>query len=839
MKKILATLLILLFSSIAFAAVPSIAIENKLNNYETNSNNLEIKFQVRDTDKDVEEINVSLLKIDGSSSSFFTYIATNLDENSNECNISSSDNSAIECDFNWSIPRIEGTFLLEVQAIDAQGNAVSKSLNSNYLIDRVPALIEIVSPRENQENISLTSLIKFNLTDEGSGINKNEIKLTVLNDTYDLSDSELSFNSSSGRLTFDRTGSFEDNYTVNVSLRVKDNLGNLETKSYSFRTRENGSTSSNNSNSNNSSNTEVQGNSISIIRSKDELNLNRGNSAGIDFTFKNISGNSFCSNLFTEVSDSDLEASLPVNEICLNSGESVTLTLFVYAAEFASSDSYEVSVIADNEEEVTSTIEVNVNSNDLFAVSRLDSEINSDSLRDSIRARITNRSNSRETINLNAFSDYFLPYFEPSRITLDEDESRTVDLFFNINNSVPLGSHEIGIELSGDTFTQTESFSVQLMNSFQSKELSILGSSLCQSASKGTAKNISFTVSNSSDADQSIDLWTENGKALLSLNSFNLRRNSSQRVSLNFTPSLNEASGNQYAKVFAFNGIESTEFEFCFNVAKSRAVNFSFPESIAMKTGEEKTINLIVENSGDFTNSTEIEFIESIEGIKFSFNKEKISLNSGESKSIPVIISADENALAGDFTFKVKAKVGSLVKEEVKTIKVVAIDKLNFNSYPAEINLISGEEKEIELILSNLGNSNASNIKIELIGLPQGISFNSIQLNDLFVNESKPVKLNLKASNEIESFEGNALLRVSNENFLTEKLIYFNVQGNEKQENKSEQKNNVIGAGFASLGSSYELGLILLFVLIVGIGFFIVRDKHLAKKQKKGLEGLR
>jgi hypothetical protein len=134
-------------------------------------------------------------------------------------------------DYETSISVSNGAKTLTVYAEDEAGNTGSRSVSFTVSLDKAGPIINNTSP-------SLPSLvndaapeISADIFDSGSGIDDSTIVMTVGNETYNSSSSELSFDGTTVVLT---PSSDLSDGLVNVMLTVADYEGNYAAKQWSF-----------------------------------------------------------------------------------------------------------------------------------------------------------------------------------------------------------------------------------------------------------------------------------------------------------------------------------------------------------------------------------------------------------------------------------------------------------------------------------------------------------------------------------------------------------------------------------------------------------------------------
>lgn len=567
---------------------------------------------------------------------------------------------------------------------------------------------------------------------------------------------------------------------------------------------------------------------ISLKLSNESIRLEQGKSLGVKMTFESSSKELKCANIQVFSNSNNITATSAMNRICLNKGQKSLTTVNIYAKEFANEGTYKATVELEIEgKRYRKEISVEVDNENRIKLIQIESRINANKSRDYLVFKVRNKTDENRSVELQAVSNMFMPYFEPSQLYLESDEIREVKLFVNSNPTMEMGRYSLDViveskNVNADANSDYDTYSKQEILFEITKEIPVielLSGIDCKTLNKEENERITFTVKNLSDELQEVRLVsTGDLPNNLGVNSIALQPYEIRNIALNVEARNTDESGEHKITVYAYNNFFSVSKEICVYVNPIRDVDIEFSAmDFDLETGEEETFYILAENNGDVTEYLEVE-LPSNTGLEFSKGNFDSELESRESAIIPITVKAGSTAF-GDYSELIRVRVvDNFLYQELVNVNVTSLNAVEVISYPTELAINAGKDEEINIaLLNNREVTLPATITIE--GLPEGLDY-EVARSTLLPDTAQEVSIKLLVSEELEFLEANAEIVVKGENFETRKALKIVQEGADP-----DLFTGLVG--LFTLGNMPLLGLVV--ILLIVLGYLIYNREEVGK----------
>jgi len=238
--------------------------------------------------------------------------------------------------------------------------------------------------------------------------------------------------------------------------------------------------------------------------------------------------------------------------------------------------------------------------------------------------------------------------------------------------------------------------------------------------------------------------------------------------------------------------------------------------SIALNIGHNSELQLVIENNGDISEKVNVDFVLTND-IQLNSTSNTININAHSIRVINFTVSAGANTIVKTSEIQLILTSEDSDYYEKLVTNVVAfkskkILNISFLSYPEEVSVDLKSSKDFSLEIYNNDAENVTINRIEILGIPDGVSY-TLPVNTTIVSNNSKVVTGTLIVDEIEPQEINAsmVLYASNGAVLTKPLTIKVLDIQEEFE-----KDKIIPiTGFFTVGNSILVGIIVLCVILI------------------------
>ena len=418
-----------------------------------------------------------------------------------------------------------------------------------------------------------------------------------------------------------------------------------------------------------------------------------------------------------------------------------------------------------------------------------------------------------------------LPVFEFPVTTLSGNDSDTMVLRIHTNESTALTEYTIPV------FARSERYFVQRDITFRLVDCGIDEFDLdvkpnIKTLDKGDTKT--FIIELISNSDEDLDIRISSDSELpnqLESYRITLPANGIKRIDLDVSARDTDRKGTYDIKVTAWspNEIEKETVKATVRAEHNIEMivgnnNFEARECSAT-AGQVYEVTLI--NKGDFDETIELDLRNVHESIQAVLSEDDVELDAGEEKTIYVFVSPSYGTPLGDYRITLEAETNREELRETLKFRVIESDVqvqknvIELISYPREVTIAPGEEKELLFTIRNPLPGPMENVSIRFFGAGDTAIF-PMSIGTLEGKETITLKRKLSANEGLDNKTYNATIEVRADGFVTSKPLRIKVT-NQPQSTPEESQENGFLAGFVGLsGNDFLLGgLVILIVLVL------------------------
>jgi len=542
-----------------------------------------------------------------------------------------------------------------------------------------------------------------------------------------------------------------------------------------------------------------------------------------------------------------LNTSLSQNKICLNPKEETTLTLSVNSCG-AEERKYTVNVF-DNDSNLSMDFkfEVGTCSNfDGFRLEEFDTTICAGEKKD-VSVIVKNTSSSSKKIFLSADNEMVLPHFDKEYITLASGEQKVVQLTVNAI-ALKNGTTQL-VSLSGDAdsyhIEKELYFDVVDCSNIIKRTFALSVPSVCFDVKRGQTLESQFSIRRESNVVSNCSLIKKDffmnisgASAELSYNTVSLKEGEGKTILYSLVVPTNVSAGKNYVTINASDGSEWDSFtqskEICLNVLPESSSSFFVrTQSKDIIWCGSNVFEVEVVNNGDLDETYSLSSIEVPNGTSVSFSEDRFTVKKGASKIIYVSVSTNPNAIVAD-NQKIQLKLTGLT-QLTSTIYFNIKEKTTFDdiqilSATSEIDMSANSSAPFDLVIRNNSEFALKNIIVSIESLPQGVTFEDINITSLAAGELIKISANLTA--EDVNGEFNPLFVVSSGQLVNKKGFSLHIQ------NSNGVFAGMLTGLFSFNGNLLEFnglfGLVILaIILIVLVWLIILGVSFITKSEQK------
>jgi|GEM_PF-1038030 len=327
-----------------------------------------------------------------------------------------------------------------------------------------------------------------------------------------------------------------------------------------------------------------------------------------------------------------------------------------------------------------------------------------------------------------------------SQVYINTDE-KDVDFVVEVpQNMTSGGAQDITLTISNDEVYVIKHFNVYLSECLEEDvDFSVSGQPLSNYVlQKGSSFSVSYTLTNDSKVVKTFFASDEqNGSQplgiVISSRQFELAPGKSKVITATAYAGDDLPSGTYDLNLYFFNESYSITRKVAFQLQPKQNLDARLLQNaITLNIGQPFELDVVIENKGDFQNKVKLSYSSS-NGLQMTAKETSATVNPHTEKIIPIIISAGNNTL--EDTSQIKVTIAGENNDFYKqfTINVTAIKpttpiSIDYLSFPQEISVDRNSIKDFSFELFNSSNKDLMLSKIEVKGLPQGITY-SLPIN--------------------------------------------------------------------------------------------------------------
>ncbi len=589
--------------------------------------------------------------------------------------------------------------------------------------------------------------------------------------------------------------------------------------------------------------------SLKITPDDTFVHMEDNDSLGVQVRLENTSCADYCFDLRGRDDSSYIGTDVSRDEVCLNKGESTYVTMDIETTD-ARNGTYTVkieAIKASTTKSASITVKVddgcsgcsdcdecgsgcdcsscgNCDETDCLSISATRINVCSGKT-NTIRVKISNSSHSVKDVELSASSNTYLASFDDEEIEVDARSYSYVDMDLYVYGDASLGTKYVDVyaKTNGDSRREKVYFTVkECEDSDEDGRFSITMTTSCQSLDKGEDKNIAFTVKNLTNEDITVNLQAVADLPTEIQSSIDLGPNKSKRLEFNVEARESDDTGKHYVKLYGWTSSLRVEKKVCVNVGKEHKSVVTVQENkLGITQCENNVFVLLIENQGDYKEDYEIEISNSTKA-KITLSDDDFSLEAGKGKEVFVNVDVPLEMSEGDYWFDVIVTNGetftkrlyfNVVKPNAPVPSIVELA-----SYPSKVVLYPGEEKVVDLSVTNLADYTINDVSIEWF-LPEFMSAEN-SLISIKGKETTIIEQGIFANESAEPgiYTGTVKMKVDDKE-ISKKVSIVILDPNTEttpEEGKTDEKGLFAPlAGLISLGGATGIGLIILLIIVI------------------------
>ncbi|MBN2127472.1 MAG: hypothetical protein JW703_03730 [Candidatus Diapherotrites archaeon] len=578
--------------------------------------------------------------------------------------------------------------------------------------------------------------------------------------------------------------------------------------------------------------------SVQITPENYNLSLEAGQTINVPLSVINSGTEKECMDLYTKTYYDKLHAELAAEKICVAGKQTVKFSLGITAENDASELQYVIDVFAEqgNNQIASTSLNVDVYKTGNFEVNQKNSKdvFYNDGYTKYVSVIVTNLSDKKEKIEITADSEMFVPSFNPSIVHLNAFESIELQMQININDSTPTGVYEIPMYakslISDRAIERSAIVEIRNKNEVHEKAFDFKVIDDFVSMKRNETEFVRMEVTNLIDEKQKIRFMINSTLDYeLMQKSVELEAFETEIIQVKIIGHEFYDDKEYHNIAYAYNDKDQLQDSFIVSIEGEHDVTAELKnnniEARICSVLDLEVFEFEIINNGDYKEKIELKWNNSYNYIQVKASENDFYLKEGEKKTVRVTAMPGFDAVLGDKKIDLTVYAsGKKVEEFELKFKVVADDSfegltfgvMNFVSYPKEITIIQGEEKTIEVTLTNSGKEKINGlISVDLRGTGYGLSAESENIYSLIAGESKTVKIKLIAEENAELLSFNGTLEAKSDKFAALMPVKINVV--KGKENTEETEENSVLAGLFGLGGSLGAGIIVLIILMTVI----------------------
>jgi len=476
-----------------------------------------------------------------------------------------------------------------------------------------------------------------------------------------------------------------------------------------------------------------------------------------EINLKNKSGEKKCFNLDVESNREPFNVSLNKESFCLNDNETTTLYLSANTCDTDYS-SYEVKV-SDEDNNLSLYFDYSIgtcNNFDGFRIREYDGKICQGEKR-TYSVEVKNTTDETKTISLLAENPQILPYFLKEKVTIEDGDTKVVDLMINAKYAA-LGHYSILLGGDSTNYHIEKHLDLEVVDcsEIRDRHFIISAPEICYDVTRGQTFEGSFNVEHL-HANCNECSWNTKGILLsmigmpneFSYNALEMRCNEEKKVEYTIYVPKTAKAGTHFVTIV---GEEQPDAPF------DTEIGFVEPEEVCLNVLGESNSNILLRtqakdilwcdteifeleltNTGDFDESFSLTYADVPLGVKVFFSENTVTVPKKDSKVIYVSVSTDPDSRIADnqyITVNLDGNIPLSTKIYFNIKEKYAFEDIEFVSSTDVLTMKTNEEAKYALVLRNNTEKTLNNISIDIENLPIDANSQELIIAELKSGES-------------------------------------------------------------------------------------------------------
>lgn len=526
--------------------------------------------------------------------------------------------------------------------------------------------------------------------------------------------------------------------------------------------------------------------------------------------------------------EEELSASVDSDEFTLNSGEETDIAINVSTTSRIEEDDYRIDVRVTSDG-ITKTLPLKVNVGDDGRISfKLESGSSfcNDTYTRELSVEIENNtSDDFENIFLDIVDSPLGATIEPQDINLRHGQQKSVKIKVNLDPSSTLSDDYIIIVSASPEDQPFVSygriaFEVNNCATSNNQSFSLTWNKPSGPWTKGKQYDVNFNIIPAGSGTQRVDInvWTSSPMPIqYALTEYTLE-NKTTRTRVTFFPQSDTIPGDLNIIIRATNGSVTRELKADRGVRILPLDQFTFTpvkKNIIVTEGFPSEVEFTIQNGDvDHTFSFSVNADSDLNVLPLG----SIFIPKRETRTFKTLVTAkpnSEDALSFSVTGGTSGVNSQTTRVQVSVLKdnTPNYSSLKVLSFNETIRVDQNEEQEVTFSLQNDSTFDMSNIIITVAGLPQGATFQSINLAGLSAGQIRNVSSKIVTGKETPNGTYELQWTINAGRFTTR--VKSELVVGPREENGDLIAG--ISTGFATLGKNWLVGLIVLLAVIGGL----------------------
>ncbi len=576
---------------------------------------------------------------------------------------------------------------------------------------------------------------------------------------------------------------------------------------------------------------------VTVYSDAESVFIGRNDSIAAIFTIENTSDEEQCLDLSGDTDSYYIEIEPGITEVCLPKNSQTKVTASVKSID-APAANFEAKLIAENANYTESDfVEVKILSEPEIELVEYEADI-CRAEDDYFSVLVKNNSNELKEIRLWADNEMLLPYFEPSKLTLDAFEDKYVKVYVHTGRNSLLGDYRVSLFAEDGSIVSKKVAFIPVKDcENEEPEFSISLSTGCTYVDREDEERISFSIRNLEDEELELRVAIESDLPV----DYDSRVTLEENERRTFNAYINARESDYFGRhdfdltVWDPETGKSIERTKCIYVRKSKASTVELLNNdIEISQCLSEVFTLLAKNTGDYELNYEITINEDFNTgyINVSVSEDEFELGEDEQKEIYIYVTTQKGTPLGNYEFDIIVRHNGKRMEKTARFSVtekIESGELEVVSYPIQVTVPDGNELAIVVSLRNGTEEDVTVESVSLLGLPAEFTVNTAHTILIKAGKTRTVELALVSGAEPGTY--NATLEVKTSEFAIVENIEILVPETEEEidvpaEEEEDDTDEQFLAGLYTAGGNvlYGIGTLAIALLIILLATKVVRS---------------